>query len=296
MPLISVIIPTYNGGQFIARTLQSVLDQTFQDFEILVVDDGSVDNTAEVVQQFTRRIRYFRKPNGGPASARNFGLRRAKGNYIALLDHDDLWLPKRLETQLPLFDKDPKIGVVFSDCYIKATNDSVVPETSFQEAKPFAGEVFEKLFLRNFVPSLTTLVRRECFDCVGFFDESGRMTMTDDYHMWLRIAVHYRYAFHPKPLAVYYRHSSNFSNKFDQFIKEILNVLEDISWQFPQQVAKLGWKRNLRLADLEYKLGKFYYQSNNLQSKTHLLKAIRVHPFYWKPYLVFAMSLCRKKR
>ena len=115
MPRVSVIIPTYNREKYIAETINSVLDQTFSDYEIIVVDDGSADNTERLIrEQFADEVIYLSKPNGGPASARNMGMRVAKGEYIAFLDSDDLWLPEKLAIQTRFMDAHPEIGLTYS--------------------------------------------------------------------------------------------------------------------------------------------------------------------------------------
>ena len=160
MPEISVIIPAYNGEKYLAETIESVLSQTFKDFEVIVVDDGSTDRTREIAQSYGNELFYVFKENGGPGSARNAGIKVSKGRFIALLDHDDLWLPEKLEKQISLIKKRLNVGMVFSDACLFNSKRGYLG-TCFQEARPFSGSVFEKLFLRNFVPNLTTLTRKE---------------------------------------------------------------------------------------------------------------------------------------
>src|SRR3990170_2838516 len=115
MPKVSVIIPTYNREKYIVETLQSVFAQTFTDYEVIVIDDGSTDNTADVLRPYLDRIVYIRKPNGGQGSARNVGIKVAKGEYIAFLDSDDLWMPEKLELQVKYLDNNKDAGLVFTD-------------------------------------------------------------------------------------------------------------------------------------------------------------------------------------
>ena len=114
MPQVSVIIPTYNGSRYICQTVESVLNQSYQDYEVIVVDDGSSDATAEVLEPYLDRIRYYRQGNQGVAAARNFGLEAARGNYINFLDHDDLLLPQKLALQVEVFEQQPSVGMVHS--------------------------------------------------------------------------------------------------------------------------------------------------------------------------------------
>src|ERR1044072_1794023 len=113
-PLVSVIIPTYNSARFLAESIQSVLGQSFRDFELIVIDDGSTDNTEAVVAAFPEALRYVKKANGGPAAARNFGIREARGDFIAFLDADDFWMSDKLALQVAHFNDHPEYGVVFT--------------------------------------------------------------------------------------------------------------------------------------------------------------------------------------
>ena len=113
-PLVSVVIPAYNGREMISLTIESILAQTWPAVEILVVDDGSSDGTPDVVRGFGDRIRFFEQKNSGTAAARNLGLKNATGEFFAVLDQDDLWLPHKLERQIPRFYEDPKIGLVYA--------------------------------------------------------------------------------------------------------------------------------------------------------------------------------------
>jgi glycosyltransferase involved in cell wall biosynthesis len=112
---VSVVIPTYNSAHLLDDALQSVLEQTYKDFEIIVVDDGSTDNTSEVVSKYNDKLHYFRVDNRGPAKARNYGISKATGKYIAFLDADDKWLPTKLEKQVSMFEQNPEFGMVFTE-------------------------------------------------------------------------------------------------------------------------------------------------------------------------------------
>src|SRR5258706_9894136 len=113
-PLVSVIIPTFNNAPYLVESLNSVLNQSFRNFEVLVIDDGSTDNTAEVLQPYSASIRYIRQNNGGPSSARNRGLKEALGQFIAFQDSDDIWLADKLLFQMECFNQHPEVGVVFT--------------------------------------------------------------------------------------------------------------------------------------------------------------------------------------
>lgn len=189
-PKVSVIIPTYNRGKFIGAAVQSVLDQTFQDFEVIVVDDGSTDQTGDVVQAFaSEKVQYVYQPNRGRSNARNHALGLAKGRYIAFLDSDDLYLPDKLALQVDYMDSHPEIGVIYTSAYCIDENGV---RTKDEYEATVSGWVYEHIAF--FVPVTITLptvmVRKEVFDKVGEFDEA--MERFEDTDMWRRISKHYQ--------------------------------------------------------------------------------------------------------
>ena len=185
-PKVSVIIPTYNSAQFIVETLESVFAQTYKNYEVIVVDDGSTDNTKEVLKPYMSKIRYIYKENGGPASARNVGIKNARGEYIAFLDSDDLWLPEKLEKQVRYFEEHPQIYMVFADCIRFGEEVSNTPRNDTKYL--ISNDMFVNIWWYNIVPTSTVMVRKSCFEKVGFFDEAKELETTEDTEMWLRIA------------------------------------------------------------------------------------------------------------
>lgn len=192
--LVSVIIPTYNSPEFLKAAISSVLAQTYTELEVVVVDDGSTDNTAEVVRQFESRVRYVYQSNAGTASARNTGIRSARGEVISFLDHDDLWLPGKLERQLPSLrlnesiteSIDESVGMVF--CGRQFFNTYTNKVTS---SHPAEAELRVHDFLGHATIALqSAIVPRPIFNVVGLFDE--QLLGTDDWEMCIRIAQKYR--------------------------------------------------------------------------------------------------------
>ena len=188
-PKVSVIIPTYNSAQFIAEALESVFVQTYKDYEVIVVDDGSTDNTKEVLKPYMSKIRYIYKENGGAASARNVGIKNARGEYIAFLDSDDLWLPEKLEKQMGYFEEHPQVDMVFANC-VRFSEE--VSNTRNDIRQLVSDDMFVNIWWYNIIPTSTVIVKRECFKKVGFFDESRELETTEDKEMWLRIAREYK--------------------------------------------------------------------------------------------------------
>jgi glycosyltransferase involved in cell wall biosynthesis len=212
-PLISVIIPTYNRADLLPRAVRSACEQTYRNLEILVVDDASIDDTEEVARALEKedaRVRYVkREENGGANAARNIGIQESKGEYIALLDSDDEWLPEKIEKQIQVFEKsdDEKLGVVY--CGYERKKDTATI-SSFTPI--YRGNIFEKLLCKNVVGGCSSvLIKKECFGKSDFFDESEEIRKggAQDYDLWLRLAHKYHFDFAIEPLFFYYIHKKN---------------------------------------------------------------------------------------
>lgn len=216
MPKISIIIPTYNGGIFIKRTIESVLNQTFTDWELLIVDDCSTDNTTNIVKEFIEkdnRIKLFKteKNSGCPATPKNIGIENAQGEYVAFLDHDDEWLPEKLEKQLFIFNKSnkSKLGIVSSYITIKdnQTGRILSRHRSFPKKNPL-----QKLVQHNFfITCSSMIIKKSVFNKVGVFD--NKFKVSDDWDMWLRMTkADYEFEVVPEYLVNYFTHENNLSN------------------------------------------------------------------------------------
>lgn len=229
-PLVSVIIPAYNHEMYIEEAIQSVINQTYKNIELIVINDGSTDGTGSIITNFIEKnnnfnIEYLSKPNEGICRTLNKGLELAKGKYVALLASDDMCMPDRIEKQLQLMEENANIGLVFSDHFFMRFNQ--ITQLKATDYKPNIRKCFinniqnvnmyEKLLTENIIPALTVFVRKECFDKVGGFDNN---LWAEDYDMWLRISKEYPIAFIDEPLAYYRIHDSNLSHtavSFDTF-------------------------------------------------------------------------------
>lgn len=209
MPDTSVVIPTYNRARLIRKTILSLLDQTLPPTQIIVVDDGSSDNTPEVIREFAERVEYVWQPNGGDGSARNTGLRRAKCEYVAFLDSDDLWLPNKLEVQRRDLER-TGYAWTFSDVSMFSDEDPHVKGLYSEQAiKPQCGFVAPKLLFGNFIASPSPLIRRAVFDQVGEFAVREELDAHADWDMWLRIAAKHKLSYLPEVLAKYRVHAAS---------------------------------------------------------------------------------------
>ncbi len=209
-PLVSVVIPTHNYGRFLREAIDSVLAQTFQDLEIIVVDDASTDETRAVVAEYGDRVRYVYHEGRRPNRTRNVGLDAARGRYVAFLDADDKWLPEKLRLQLPLIEARPDVGLVYGGIRLfESGTGATVGYHPLDRCR--RGRVLRELFLWQMIPSPTPLIRREVFARVGRFDEAE--IAADDWEMWLRIASAYDLDFVPSPVALYRVHASTAGRK-----------------------------------------------------------------------------------
>ncbi len=200
-PKVSVVLPTYNRGYIISRAIESILAQTFQDFELIIVDDGSSDNTERVVRTFTDpRIRYIKELHRGGAAARNTGIFIAQGEFIAFQDSDDEWLPEKLARQVEAFrTAGPEIGVVYTGFWKNTKEGTRIyyPPASVRQKE---GNIYEELLHGNFVTNQAAMVRRECFHQIGGYDES--LPGMHELDLWLRMAKRYEFSYIPKGLVV----------------------------------------------------------------------------------------------
>jgi glycosyltransferase involved in cell wall biosynthesis len=278
MPTISVIIPAFNAQATIKETIASVQAQTFSDFEIIVIDDGSTDGTLELVSTIKdERLRIFSYENGGVAVARNRGISHATGEFIALLDADDLWTPDKLELQLAALQKYPEAGVAYSWTYFKYEEDesSYADESSF-----FEGNVYADLLVRNFLHNGSNpLIRGKAIESVGEFDPV--CVPCEDWDFYLRLAVQWTFVLVPKSQILYRQSSGSASSKVEVMEKSLLIVIEKafqgapLNLQFLKKQS-LSWV--YKYAAQQYlKYGR--HKLNNLKFATvKLARAVLIQP------------------
>jgi glycosyltransferase involved in cell wall biosynthesis len=187
--LVSVIIPTYNRAKYIGEAIESVLAQTYSPIEIIVVDDGSTDNTCEIVAKYEPRVRYVYQNNAWCGAARNNGIRLATGKYTAFLDSDDLWLPEKLERDVEFLENHPKIGVVYSNCEFINAEGQVIKQ---QRRQSLNGWITSELLQSNPIITCTLTVRSEILRVVGGFREEREIS--EDWELWVRLSTRTQFA------------------------------------------------------------------------------------------------------
>ncbi|MEG3439828.1 glycosyltransferase [Pannus brasiliensis CCIBt3594] len=223
-PFISVIIPTYNRGALLRETIESVLQQTYRNYEVIIIDDASGDGTADWIAEHYPELPLIRlSENVGGAEARNIGLRQAKGDFIAFLDHDDRWMPDYLEQQIAVIRSSENIVLSYCDYFEVFVDGS----KTFRSGKPRASypDFTDHLLMQNVIHSLSlTMIRRSALLEVGFFDRSLRIC--NDLELYLRLSVAGDIVHLPRALVWKYRHSENACNNYWLWCRELLEVYE----------------------------------------------------------------------
>jgi glycosyltransferase involved in cell wall biosynthesis len=227
---VSVVIPTYNRAAFIVKALQSVLDQTFQDFEIVVVDDGSTDETAEIIRRMDEpRIRFLRQDHRGVSAALNTGWRAAQGEYIARLDSDDRWLPTLLQELLAVLEQDSALAVAYARAQAINAEGALLPQVMGARER-FVGATLTSLVYGDFVCPMAVVIRRTALEAVGGYDET--LMANEDWDLWIRLAAAYRFAYVPRVLAQYRFHGQNLtrsdSERMERVMQDRARVLDKI--------------------------------------------------------------------
>jgi len=194
---VSVIIPTYNRASLVKEAIESVLSQTYDNFEIIVIDDGSTDNTRELLGPYKNKINYIFMKNMGVSAARNEGIKKSKGDYITFLDSDDLWSANKLEEEIKYFDENPKAKVCYTDEIWFRNGARVNPRK--KHYKP-SGEIFLELLPLCRISASSIMIKREVIEDIGLFDDT--MPVCEDYDYWLRIALKYTICFIDQPLII----------------------------------------------------------------------------------------------
>jgi len=317
MPRVSVIIPTYNCGQYICETLNSVIEQAYEDYEIIIIDSSSTDNTKELIERYINKspekIKYFYQESAGVAAARNKGLREAKGEFIAFLDGDDIWLTKKLGWQIKIMEENPEVAMLSTDVEM-FNQDSLIKPSMWrfnytEENRSLRWEIIQKQFndssiikrnlphdllFDNVVITSSVIVRRKCLDQVGYFDTS--FSIAEDYDLWVRISEVFPIIYFNKVTARYRYREDGLSGE-----RELRKAKYD---EFNGMVHEKLIKRHPDLRDtlkeriyLEYREASWRYLINLDLKKARLLaiRSIRYNKLQPKLYLYILFSFMSTK-
>jgi glycosyltransferase involved in cell wall biosynthesis len=273
-PLASVVIPTYNRSGLLREAVESALAQTYPNVEVIVVDDGSTDDTPEVMARYDGRVQYIRQPNRGVAAARNAGIRASRGEYLCFLDDDDLFLPRKIERQVHVLDRRPHLGLVHCRYYRADGEGNYLDKPGLLPE----GDVLGELVRWNFVWMGAPLVRRECLERVGLFDEHVP-SVTADWDMWLRIAMAgYPFGCAQEPLGVYRIYPGSMMSDVSGVERGAIAVL-DKAFSAPSLPEDVAASRPQVLAVIRLWLAWLYYDAGQWEDgRRNLTMALSLAP------------------
>lgn len=292
MAKVSIVIPAFDGDRFISETLESVLAQTYQDFEVIVIDDGSKDNTSAIVKDFISKypgkIRYLYQENKGVAAARNRGIKESLCELIAFIDQDDLWMPEKLKKSIRYLEENREVGMVYN----KADRFGLLAASANNAY--CEGNIFLKLLKNDFdIPTCSAVIRREVFVSTGFFDEDPELAGSDDYDMWLRISHRYKIGYINEALSLWRVHSGGYSySHFESMIKARLKVFKknihllDNTDIDTSNLAKHYYARNYA------ELGNHFFSKNDFyKARVNLIKSFVCRPVYYrKSFILWVLT------
>lgn len=273
--LVSIIVPVYKGEAFIKKTVKTILSQEYKNIELLLINDGSPDESGSIIDRIAisdKRVKVFHKENGGVAEARNFGIERAKGEFVAFCDQDDLWMPSKLIKQIPLFDNNDT-GVVYCGAEALYTLENKTIPPKFNEA--CKGSVFEVLLNKNVITCCTVVVRKSLLNHVKAFDSDRSLMGVDDWLAWLKLSLHCQFDFVAECLATHIFHGSNYSSNEQEMYKAELVCMEKIKPIAEQYSAKqkVNYQKILKSIHLRYAEAFIYNGDFSLGGEALLLAA-----------------------
>ncbi|MFX0202860.1 MAG: glycosyltransferase family 2 protein [Candidatus Hodarchaeota archaeon] len=250
---ISIIIPVYNYGRYLKRAIDSAIEQQSLDPEILVIDDGSTDDTWEIMQSYGLRIRALRQANSGVSAARNRAIAEASGDLIGFLDADDFYHPDKLKKQIALLTSRPDCGWTYCDCkfYDEDTNTFCLFSERYKYKEKLALDgprLFESLIPSNFISPLPLLVRKECLDKAGAFDK--RFSGIEDFDFVLRLAASAPAVYSPEVLATYTWHSESLGKNQTRMDHDKQIILDKIASLYPEKIRNCGKAAKKALANM----------------------------------------------
>jgi glycosyltransferase involved in cell wall biosynthesis len=298
MPKVSVIIPTYNRARLIAEAIRSVLDQTYQDFEIIVIDDGSTDNTREVVGSFKDpRIKYIYQENRGVCIARNNGIKNSNGDYIIFLDSDDMLLKNAITIEASILDSFPNVALSYGQLFAIDEKERVIVLSKPKHRRPgvYQGtkEILNFLRYSNNIGTSITMVRRSSIIDVGLFDPAFS-SGSEDFELWVRIAKKYAVSYIAEPVGKYRVHSSGISagRDIDEIEKSQTRIFDGI-FNDAQLGPLFSSHRPRAYFQLHLRFASYAYAERKMNvSRKYLFKALQIHPhaiieniFFPWPYL-----------
>jgi len=294
MLTVSAVIATYNGTRYLTQAVESALAQTYELLEIIVVDDGSAEDIRAIVAPYAPKVKYVRQENGGPAAARNHGIRIAQGDVIALLDDDDLWHPSKTAEQVRLLQAHPECALVYSYPQLVDEEGSLIPNREPDEFP--SGSVYLDFLKKNRINSPSgTLIRRDVFDRIGYFDENRECISCEDYDLWLRIACDCEIRFSEGFLFCYRVRDTGISQNLDKHLKANFYVFNKVIYQHIKE-ARLSdqefcsaFNSNIHNTLKRFAYKYYFMATNRSKAKSLMLEALQKYPFCLKDIIYFCI-------
>lgn len=294
MKKVSVIIFARGAENLIRESINSVLDQTYPDVEVLVLDDGSDSGIKEALSPIADRIKYIKSEKANPARVKNVGIKQSVGGYICFLDPGDTFLPQKIEMQVKYLDEHNKLGWVFSDAHLIGGGSIVFQESFFDKVPVFSGYVFPRLFIEDFIPPLTVMIRREVFTRSGHFDEDESFFEIEDYELFLRIAVHYPIGYINERLAIYRLRSRESGSDFDKNIEKNFLILDKYQKEFPELGEKYPGILARKSAKLMLDTGKHYLDAFDYkEARRSFSQALKKKAFFKDVFIGYVSALLK---
>lgn len=287
MPRVSIVIPTHNRAEFLGAAVRSVLCQSFQDFEVVIVDDGSNDCTSTMVDTFRdERIHYIRhRMRRGGAAARNTGIARASGEYVAFLDDDDEWFPEKLERQMNIMlASPPQVGGVYTGYFIVNRSDG---STCGQVIARNRGYLYPPILAENLIGGTSSVVlRRACLERVGWFDET--LPSFQDYDLWIRVARGFEFECIPEPLLKYFVHPHQVWTNLDALVQGLEVMLKKYG-------AAPAFRKKAHRYFLSFGV-RFCERNQFDRGRKAFMRAAAMHPYGLGPYFYFCLAFLGRSK
>ncbi len=273
-PLVSIIMPTFNHASFIGDAIDSVLNQTYNHFELIIIDNYSTDSTEKIIRSFSdQRIKYYRFSNNGIiAASRNCGIKNARGEFIAFLDSDDLWYENKLARQVEAMAREPDAALCF--CPFKMDSDDQEYNNEIRTARDqnFSGHIYDRFLNCNFMAASSVLIRAVVLKLTGDFDVASNLVGAEDFDLWLRISRDNKICYVPEVQGTYRLHAANYGGSVDRIEKPINVINKHFS---------LGWvdkrKAGCAKANFYFREGWVFINKDAVLARTYFLKTLNVN-------------------
>jgi len=276
MPLVSVVVPCYNHEYYVEKTIESIINQTYKNIELIVIDDGSKDNSVKVIQELADKydFTFIHRPNKGLSATLNEGIKLSKGKYFCVCASDDYYALDKIEKQVAFMEENNEFGMCYGKV-IEFNNESLKKrnKTNYK-----TGMIFDNLFLQDFsCPAVTVMVKQKVFKDIGFFDENLAI---EDWDMWLRIAYSYKIGFLDEYIAYYRLHDNNFHKQSDKIYENQKKILSK-------------WINNKLYNEAIMKVNESYFVSLSIYNKIKAIKFLIMNFFQIKKSFLFVKGLIK---